>query len=116
MNKSLSSPDPSAAPDMPDYDELLEPVGYDFGLKRRSFMQILGAGLLMRDQCRAGASATQRWPGATPLRGRSTPIHLGKEWLGPWFPDSEAASWARRLDARPRTSSRRCTWPKPSFR
>src|SRR5438132_13011327 len=29
-----------------EYEELFEPVGYDFGLKRRSFMQILGAGLL----------------------------------------------------------------------
>ena len=30
-----------------DYNELIEPVGYDFGLSRRSFVQILGAGLLL---------------------------------------------------------------------
>lgn len=30
-----------------DYNELLEPVAYDFGLNRRSFMQILGTGLLL---------------------------------------------------------------------
>src|SRR5438445_9783513 len=38
---------------VPDYEEMLEPVGYDFGLKRRSFMQILGAGLMI-----AGSAAT----------------------------------------------------------
>ena len=42
--------EPSAPPvvsDEMDYDELIEPVDYDFGLNRRSFVQILGAGLLL---------------------------------------------------------------------
>src|SRR3954470_9703715 len=30
-----------------DPDQIIEPVGYDFGFSRRSFMQVLGAGLLI---------------------------------------------------------------------
>jgi len=30
-----------------DYEEPVERVGYDFGLNRRNFVQILGAGLLV---------------------------------------------------------------------
>ena len=30
-----------------EYDETIEPVGYDFGLSRRGFVQVLGAGLLV---------------------------------------------------------------------
>jgi isoquinoline 1-oxidoreductase len=30
-----------------DDDQIIEPVGYDFGFSRRSFMQVLGAGLLV---------------------------------------------------------------------
>src|SRR3954470_4710248 len=36
-----------------DPDQIIEPVGYDFGFSRRSFMQVLGAGLLI---CAAGSS------------------------------------------------------------
>ena len=30
-----------------DDDQIIEPVGYDFGWSRRSFMQVLGAGVLI---------------------------------------------------------------------
>src|SRR4051794_25545465 len=30
-----------------DPDQIIEPIGYDFGFSRRSFMQVLGAGLLI---------------------------------------------------------------------
>src|SRR4051812_35299514 len=36
-----------------DPDQIIEPVGYDFGFSRRSFMQVLGAGLLI---CAASSS------------------------------------------------------------
>src|SRR6185369_7344316 len=38
-------PPPDSHP--PDEDQLIVPVGYDFGLKRRSFVQVLGAGFLL---------------------------------------------------------------------
>jgi len=44
-------------------EEASEGVGYDFGLKRRSFMQILGAGLLV-------AASVFSDAGATPWRAR----------------------------------------------
>ncbi len=37
----------TSSPAEPNYDELVEKVGYDFGLKRRAFVQILGAGFLL---------------------------------------------------------------------
>src|SRR5256885_10044060 len=39
---------PAGMPALPDAeDEPIEPVGYDFGLSRRGFVQILSAGLLI---------------------------------------------------------------------
>ena len=63
-----------------DYNELLEPVGYDFGLKRRSFMQILGAGLLIA--AGAPALAQQRRGGRGGGGGAKnigSRIHLGND-------------------------------------
>ena len=40
----------------PEHEEAMEPVGYDFGLKRRSFVQLLGAGLLL------AVSVAPPWP------------------------------------------------------
>src|SRR5436190_1807591 len=37
--------DPANAPEL--LEEIIEPVGYDFGLNRRGFMQFLSAGLLI---------------------------------------------------------------------
>src|ERR1041385_677516 len=71
-------------PEMPDYEAMLEPVGYDFGLKRRSFMQILGAGLLiatsaspvLAQQRGGGARGGFAGGGDKTIGGR---IHLGKD-------------------------------------
>jgi isoquinoline 1-oxidoreductase len=46
---------------MDDPNQVIEPVGYDFGVSRRSFVQMLGAGLIIA----TGASAL----GQTPPRG-----------------------------------------------
>jgi isoquinoline 1-oxidoreductase len=73
---------PATVPPEIDYDELLEPVGYDFGLRRRSFVQILSAGILI---------ATAASPAFAQNRGRrggfggggpknlGARIHLGKD-------------------------------------
>jgi len=70
MNTSLSS----------EYEEAIEPVGYDFGLKRRSFVQLLGAGLLLAVSV-APALAQQRrgrggGGGSSKIAAR---VHLGKD-------------------------------------
>ena len=63
-----------------DYDQVLEPVPYDFGLNRRSFVQILGAGLLL--VVSAPALAQERGGGR---RGPSGPrtisarLHIGTD-------------------------------------
>ncbi|HYV27861.1 MAG TPA: molybdopterin cofactor-binding domain-containing protein, partial [Candidatus Eisenbacteria bacterium] len=73
---------PASVPGEIDYNELLEPVGYDFGLRRRSFVQILSAGILI---------ATAASPAFAQNRGRrggfggggpknlGARIHLGKD-------------------------------------
>jgi isoquinoline 1-oxidoreductase beta subunit len=64
-----------------DYNELLEPVGYDFGLNRRSFVQILGAGLLL--VVSVPALAQQRggrgFGGGGSPRNISARLHIGKD-------------------------------------
>ena len=63
-------------PVQPEDEQLIEPVGYDFGLKRRAFVQLLGAGLLV------AVSAT---PALAQRRGGGGPgniaarVHLGKD-------------------------------------
>jgi CO/xanthine dehydrogenase Mo-binding subunit len=65
------------------YDELVERVGYDFGLSRRSFVQVLGAGLLIAasmpavaQQRRGGRGGGMGGGGARNLAAR---IHIGKD-------------------------------------
>jgi len=62
----------------PDYDKLVTRVGYDFGLKRRSFMQILGAGLLVAANVSALAQRGGGRGGARP-RNVGARIHLGAD-------------------------------------
>jgi isoquinoline 1-oxidoreductase len=63
----------------PEDEQLIEPVGYDFGLKRRAFVQLLGAGLLVAVS--AAPALAQRRGG----RGGGGPgniaarVHLGKD-------------------------------------
>src|SRR4051812_45760697 len=51
-----------------DRDQIIEPVGYDFGLSRRSFVQILGAGILICAASSSGIAQTQ--PSQEEGRGR----------------------------------------------
>jgi len=66
--------------------QIIEPVGYDFGLTRRSFVQVLGAGLLIaasgptltfaQDRPRRGAGGFGRNAAPINLDAR---LHLGKD-------------------------------------
>lgn len=59
---------------------MLEPVGYDFGLKRRSFVQLLGAGLLVAVS--AGPALAQRRGGrggGGQVRNIAARVHLGTD-------------------------------------
>ena len=58
----------------------MEPVGYNFGLKRRSFVQLLGAGLLLAVSA-APALAQQRRGrgGGGGVRSIAARVHLGKD-------------------------------------
>src|SRR5438309_551796 len=62
------------------YAKMVKRVGYDFGLKRRSFVQILGAGLLIAGAAPALAQRGGRrglgGPGARTIGAR---VHLGKD-------------------------------------
>jgi isoquinoline 1-oxidoreductase len=63
-----------------DYNELLEPVGYDFGLNRRSFVQLLGAGLLLVVSIPALAQERRRGGGlgGRGARNIAARLHIGK--------------------------------------
>jgi CO/xanthine dehydrogenase Mo-binding subunit len=62
-----------------DYNELLEPVGYDFGLNRRSFAKILGAGVLLVVSAPALAQERGGGRGARGPRTISARLHIGKD-------------------------------------
>ena len=57
----------------------MEPVGYDFGLKRRAFVRLLGAGLLLA--VGAGPALAQRrgGRGGGGARNIAARVHLGKD-------------------------------------
>jgi len=67
-----------------DYDEPVDQVGYDFGLSRRGFVQILGAGLLILvsdsslfAQRRGGRGGGGF--GGSPIRNIAARVHLGMD-------------------------------------
>lgn len=62
-----------------DYTELLEPVGYDFGLNRRSFVQMLGAGLLLVASVPALAQERRGRRGPRGPRNIAARLHIGKD-------------------------------------
>lgn len=64
-----------------DYTELLEPVGYDFGLNRRSFVQILGAGLLLVASAPALAQERGRRRGPRGPQNIAARLHIGKDGI-----------------------------------
>jgi len=61
------------------YEELVERVDYDFGLSRRSFAKILGAGLLIAVSLPALAQESGRRSGSGGPRNLAARIHLGKD-------------------------------------
>ena len=63
------------------YDELVERVDYDFGLSRRSFVKVLGAGLLIAVTIPALAQeeAARRGGGGGGARNLGARIHIGKD-------------------------------------
>ena len=61
------------------YDELVERVDYDFGLSRRSFVKVLGAGLLIAVSLSALAQESGRRGGGGGARNLAARIHLGKD-------------------------------------
>jgi CO/xanthine dehydrogenase Mo-binding subunit len=69
-----------SSPAQPEYEEDLQPVGYDFGLKRRAFVQLLGAGLLVAVSA-APALAQRRGGhgGGGGARSIAARVHLGKD-------------------------------------
>jgi isoquinoline 1-oxidoreductase len=72
---------PQSQPAEPNYDELVEKVGYDFGLKRRAFVQILGAGFLLAASAPGLAQRGGRRGGfgGSGARNIAARIHLGKD-------------------------------------
>jgi isoquinoline 1-oxidoreductase len=63
---------------LPDYEEAVERVDYGFGLRRRAFVQVLGAGLLIAVS--APALAQRRGGGGSGgARNIAARIHLGKD-------------------------------------
>jgi len=61
------------------YDELVERVDYDFGLSRRSFAKMLGAGLLIAVSLPVLAQESGRRTGSGGARTLAARIHLGKD-------------------------------------
>ncbi len=63
----------------PEDNEAVEPVGYDFGLSRRGFVQVVGAGLLIAVS--AAPALAQRSGGRGGGRSRSVAarVHIGKD-------------------------------------
>lgn len=77
---SEQAPSWSAPAPQPECEEEMERVGYDFGLKRRSFVQLLGAGLLLAVSV-APALAQRRGGrgGGGGARSIAARVHLGKD-------------------------------------
>ena len=57
----------------------MEPVGYDFGLKRRSFVQLLGAGLLLAVSVAPALAQRRGGRGGGGARNIAARVHLGKD-------------------------------------
>jgi isoquinoline 1-oxidoreductase len=60
-------------------DEPVERVAYDFGLNRRSFVQVLGAGLLIAVSASRAAAQRGEWRGGGRSLKLSARIHLGED-------------------------------------
>jgi isoquinoline 1-oxidoreductase len=60
-------------------EESMEPVGYDFGLKRRSFVQLLGAGVLLAVSAGPVLAQRARGRGGPRVRNIAARVHLGTD-------------------------------------
>lgn len=61
---------------LPGEEEVHEPVPYDFGLRRRSFVQLLGTGLLLAVSAGTAVAQRRRPRGARTIGAR---VHFGKD-------------------------------------
>jgi isoquinoline 1-oxidoreductase len=80
--ETASLADSTASPpdwDEINYDELVERVDYDFGLSRRSFVKVLGAGLLLAMTVPAIAQESGQRSRAGGAKNLGARIHLGKD-------------------------------------
>lgn len=73
--KTISSQDRS---ELPDDDQLIEPVEFEFGLNRRVFVQLLSAGVLITAATPALGQRSGGRGGGRP-RNLSSRIHIGKD-------------------------------------
>ena len=66
-------------PDEP-YTEPMEPVAYDFGLNRRSFVQFLGAGILIAVNASPALAQRRRgWGGSSGAKTVAARVHIAKD-------------------------------------
>ncbi|MHC4179017.1 MAG: xanthine dehydrogenase family protein molybdopterin-binding subunit [Planctomycetota bacterium] len=61
------------------YEEAVEPVAYDFGLSRRRFVQVLGAGLLITVGTRPASAQRRGRRGSRGARNVAARIHVAKD-------------------------------------
>jgi len=57
----------------------MEPVGYDFGLKRRAFVQLLGAGLLLAVSATPALAQRRGGRGGASVKNLAARVHIGKD-------------------------------------
>jgi isoquinoline 1-oxidoreductase len=69
----------NTSPVQPEDEQLIEPVGYDFGLKRRAFVQLLGAGLLVAVSATPALAQRRGGRGGGGAGNIAARVHLGKD-------------------------------------
>ena len=79
LASSEQAPSPSTPAAQPECVEEMERVGYDFGLKRRSFVQLLGAGLLLAVSVAPALAQRRGGRGGGGARSIAARVHLGKD-------------------------------------
>lgn len=81
MERELSPHDPALSQD----EQIIEPVPFDFGLKRRTFVQLVTTGLMIAAAPLSAFAQQQRGAGRRAGGGESRPvsarIHIGKEGM-----------------------------------
>src|SRR5208337_4147609 len=83
-NNELRGSSPACPPPQPaatDSEESVERVPYDFGLNRRSFVQVLGAGLLIAVSASRAAAQRGDWRGGGRSLKLAARLHVGQDGL-----------------------------------